>query len=447
MTRYEQFADLVYLSRLKVNKLAETLPQPLASRVSNLQINVAGTGVGASVDPEGRSAIRKLPSVVDAICHKYNVRDYTDPDLSSGQWFVGDMRQMAYGPARWDWSPQDADVVFFTGTDLGVSVLLGGSVQHLLDRELAQDVARTGSTSERLRGVMAKVIAVEEDARDPRTVPTIHPWDECDLASSAHDSFQCIDSGLEEIAGRTPLKFLARVIDVFPEEGQSSRLVVGTPLYVAAWDEGDEAAAHSELAHYEPAQSGQGHWARSLRRLILRTSPQPSAPDRRATDGTGDSADGPSISALDVQALTTLHPLSTDAPSLDIELYIRPASVQVYANPWEYYEAHPNVSRGRITAAVGNRDLMSSDIHWYDDQRGAWLLSFSCADTLHRVLCSGTNATITGNLVATKVSRDGAGEVLVLAQDVPLHEVMKSLQGYQYAEPRLKWVVDHMSGT
>jgi hypothetical protein len=254
----DDLGDLIYVSRLKVERLHATLRSSPLKRVSSLDLKVMGTGVAAGFADIPDDLIAKLRTVREAIYAHYPVKHYNEPNLRPGQWFVGSIKDMAYGWGRWDWQPQEGDVAFFTGRDKECSsqVLLAGSVQHMLDRVIHDKGARTGSTSEALRESMARVLAVEEQGRDPGAVAP-RRWDGSnDLEAVARSSTDCIYGFLSDIAARTPLTFLARAIDVFePAEGRyPDRLVTGTPLYVGIW-QWEEEAVPLEVESARPQRS------------------------------------------------------------------------------------------------------------------------------------------------------------------------------------------------
>jgi hypothetical protein len=254
----DDFGDLIYVSRLKVERLHATLRSSPLKRVSSLDLKVMGTGVAAGFADIPDDLIAKLRTVRDG-----HLRPLSSQALQRAEPATGPMvcrLDQGHGIwlGRWDWQPQEGDVAFFTGRDKECSsqVLLAGSVQHMLDRVIHDKGARTGSTSEALRESMARVLAVEEQGRDPGAVAP-RRWDGSnDLEAVARSSTDCIYGFLSDIAARTPLTFLARAIDVFePAEGRyPDRLVTGTPLYVGIW-QWEEEAVPLEVESARPQRS------------------------------------------------------------------------------------------------------------------------------------------------------------------------------------------------
>jgi hypothetical protein len=150
MATDDDFGDLIYVSRLKVERMYATLQLPPWRRVRSVGVTVpGGAGISTEIATDRENVVATLRAVTDAIYHKYAVRQFYDPLLQPGAWFVGRMDGMAYGWGRWDHCPEDGDVAFFTGRDDDrlADVVLGGSLQHMLDRELPNRGARTGSTT------------------------------------------------------------------------------------------------------------------------------------------------------------------------------------------------------------------------------------------------------------------------------------------------------------
>lgn len=448
MGSYDNFQDLLYLSQTKVENLYSTLKVPLARRLSAIELTVLEAGLRTELRTDTSSAAAKLPLVVDAVIRNYLVKDFTDPRLRPGEWFLGDLEQMAYGRGQWDWAMDDEGVVFFSGSAHNVDVLLGGSVQHLLDRELPSAQARTGSSSERLRATMAKVIAIEEAAGDPGSLSPVR-W-EGDLADSARTSFFCIDRDLAQSAGRAPLTFLARAIQVVPAGPDTRALVLGTPLYVAFLRDEHTLPATSFDYHQgdrDQVPERRGAWSRISPFLSwLGIRPQGDlgrTDDPQAVDSVEDSR--PAHAASQAPVSSAPSPTGRDSPpSLDIALYIGPSSAGRFSSTTEYYNAFPQVLMDRREAAVGNVDFPSSSLHWFDDQGGAWVVAFSCPPVPGSLVPLGRAAKVRGNLVATAVGPRGAGEVLVLRADLALEEAHECLRGHWHAEPYLTWVVNHL---
>jgi hypothetical protein len=417
----DDFGDLVYVSQLKVERMHATLKLPPWRRVRSVEFKVpGGPGIGAELDTDRANLIAKLRAVTDAIYGKYAIRYYYDPLLRPGAWFVGRMDGMAYGWGRWDHCPEDGDMAFFTGSDDDrlADIVLGGSLQHMLDRELPRSGARTGSTTERFRQAMSKIIAVEEDGRDAASVPKLNPAGVSgeSLEDNARSSARCIDEFLARNGGRTSLIFMARAIDVFePREGHSSRrLVTGTPLYVGIWD-------HEEPQATRAAPLPRPSMTARVRAMFRANVPEPvvdcPAPSHPPTSSASDDR----------------------APSLDIALYVRPSSVASYGSPSDYYDASPRVRRRRPDSAAGEIDFLSHG-RWYDEQGGEWLVSFSTYGGAYFDMSPETR----GEVVATSVGSGGTNEVLVLIADVRLGDVERSLAGHADVPPRLKWLVDRL---
>jgi hypothetical protein len=421
MAAVDDFGYLIYVSQLKVERMHATLKLPPWRRVKAVEVKPTGApGIRAEFDIDRDNLVAKLRAVTDAIYRKYAVRHYYDPLLRPGAWFVGRMDGMAYGWGRWDHCPEDGDMAFFTGRDGDrlANVVLGGSLQHMFDRELPPGGARTGSTTERFRQAMSKIIAVEEDGREPASVPKLVPMgvSSQSLEDNARASAHCIDDFLAQNGGRTSLIFMARAIDVFePREGHTDRrLVTGTPLYVGIWD-------HEEHQEIKSEPQAKPSLTAKLRAIFIDDLPEPAA-----------------------ELPTPSHPpirfASDDrAPSLDIALYVRPSSVASYASPSDYYDASPRVDRGRPGTAAGEIDFLSPS-RWLDEQGGEWFVSFSTYGAAHFNISPDS----AGEVVATSVSPGGIGEVLVLIADVRLGDVERCLAGHVEVAPRLKWLVDHL---
>ena len=423
MSTDDDFGDLVYVSQLKVERMHAALKPPPWKRVKSAEVKgPAGVGLGLELDSDRGNLVSKLRAVTDDIYRHYAVRYYYDPNLRPGRFFVGRMPDMAFGRAWWDHCPEDGPVVIFTGSDDDrlTDVVLGGSLQHMLDRDLPLAKARTGSTTERFREVMSKSIAVEEEGRKPASVPPVQPAGVSNqsLEEIARASAACIHGFLVDDGGRNSLIFMARAIDVFEaREGHTPRrLITGTPLYVGIWEQEEE----SEVTVGEPEARPS-----MLGRLGARFSydmPEP-------------------VTELPAPAHPPISVASDDdAPSLDIALYVRPGSDASYASAADYYDASPRVERGRPDVAAGEIDHFSREHHWFDEQGGRWHVSFSTYGGAH----FDVSPNVVGEVVATSVGPDGTGEVLVLLADVRLGDVENALVGRSEVAPRLKWLVDHL---
>jgi hypothetical protein len=420
------FGELIYVSPLKVERLHATLKLP-PWKVKSVQAKGGGIGLAVEMDTSRDDLFARLRTVTDHMYRKrtYPIGRYYDRALREGQWFVGQIDAMAYGWGRWDQCREDGPVVFFTGYDdeCLTDVVLAGSLQHLLDREMDDlPAARTGSTTERVREVMSKIIAVEDEERDPATVPPIRTIGVSreDLEYDARASMGCIHGFLER-GGRHSLVFMGKAINVFPPtEGRNPhQLVVGTPLYVGIASQEVREANPSEP---QASSSRYGKLRARWKKWYL-DLPQPVAepPIRRSHP--------PICVASD-----------NDAPSLDIALYVRPSSAASYASPSDYYDASPRVERGSPDAAAGEIDFSSREGPWFDEQGGEWLVSFS---TYEKAFLHANPDTL-GEVVATSVGVDATGEVLVLLADVRLGDVEQSLAKRAEAAPRIKWLVDHL---
>jgi hypothetical protein len=420
--------DYIYVSSLKIERLHGSLQSSKRRRLTAIEPStpIGGLRLELGQGPNSNHAAL-VEEVSKEIAATWGIRSVRDPLLSAGHWFHGISPDMTYGQAQWDFSAQEAGPAFFTGSDEGCSVLLGGSVQHLLDRRYTDQGARTGSTSERLREVLSKVVAVQDEGRRntlarPGLVGSRHGDD---LTSSASESYHCIDAELSERAGRHRLEYLALAIEVFDDRPGGTRLVLGTPLYV------------SRLQPVLPAPGPdrpRGIGRRSLFRLLRSNVAAP------ATTG----AARPTRARSPIQAIEQAVPDSVRGdqvrlPSVDIEFYVRPSAVASFPTVCEYYARNPHVKYVGPGPA-GEVDFATEDLYWFDDQGGQWIVAFAYYETTEHMR---TPASI-GDLVATQVDVYGTGEVLLLAQECRLGDIAARLRGYRQAKPRLFWLVNRL---
>lgn len=102
-----------------------------------------------------------------------------------------------------------------------------------------------------------------------------------------------------------------------------------------------------------------------------------------------------------------------------------------------YYSAYPTVERGHVGTAVAGSDYAGAgSYHFLSRDGGRWLVTFSRQNS-HAQAAHGTGR---GNVVASSVGETGTGEVLVLAEDVPMehahHELMPA------RSDALEWVIE-----
>lgn len=460
MIGFQTFRDLLYVSELKVNRLDASLKKPLLRRVSSATLGFRGAGTKVDLDPGEDSAIAKLQDVLVALEDYPGVLDLSDGGLQPNTWFVGRIEAMAYGWGRWDFCPEDPDVVFFTGTQDKVDILLAGSIDHMLDRKILKASARTGSTSERLREIVAKIVRVEDEGGRPSDLtPPKHDGAPSDVyKDTVRSSFECIDGFLERGGIRAPLTFVARAIEVLPATDSVNRLVVGSPLHVAHWhrdyDIEPTAPRHSQLE----ARRDEDSPARSRRRRQLfrrgqlaslasaegdaRTAKEDSLLQRNTEpDNAGRSESGAEVKSVVVEGPDPAEDVLAD---LEVELYIGPLAAARYQTTAEYCAAQSEEPPGAGRVAVTGIDFWSSSkSKWWRTERREWLVCFACgAEGMHVAFERPDD--VRGDLVATSVGRTGTGEVIVLARDVVFADVERRLSGYETAEPELRWIVDRL---
>ena len=223
--------DLIYVSELKLAGLSRALSGRKPGVTLGLEASLPllfNLKLERSSESHGSVAV-ELQATIRRLRLSYGIHRTEDPYLHAGHWFEGET-DMVYGQGKWDFSPHDEGPVLFVGTAVSVEVLLGGSPQHLLDREVLLASGRTGSTSEKLREELQRVLQVQEGAE--RTSRSVSLFAE-DLQDSVFDTFDCVGAELAKRAARVHVAYIALVHEVFDDRATGRRIVLGTPLVVA----------------------------------------------------------------------------------------------------------------------------------------------------------------------------------------------------------------------
>ncbi len=419
--------DLIYVSELKLIRLSRALAGRKPGGTLGLEASLPlftlklerGRSSDSSIEVDLQATIRRLRS-------SHGIRRTEDRYLHGGHWFEG-QADMVYGQGKWDFSPEDDGPVLFVGRDASVDVMLGGSPQHLLDREILSSSGRTGSTSERLREELQRVLEVQEGGER-----TARPRALCaeDLQDSLFDTFDCVSAELGERTPQARLAYIAHAHEVYDDRPTNRRVVLGTPLFVARLQP-------VLVPDFEPRQPATSELS-TRRRWFGRARARPLPLERPLTLA---SPAEPGIDGAVDRPHNSPRPLDPTAPSLDVELYARPASAASYASPKEYYRANPGLRSGTVRDAVGEHHFLTEQVHWFDEQGGRWVVAFcSVRDDEKPALTSSS----VGDVVATAVSDGGVGEALVLKRSVTFGEVAASLRDYRQADPMLRWVVTRL---
>jgi hypothetical protein len=426
----DELQDLLYLSPLKMARLSAASGK--RRHVSALEGKVLGNGLRVEL-AASEKVFAQLPTVLNYVYNRVGVRTADDPDLTGGHWVAGVVPEMAYGQGRWDFCREDDDQVFFTGLDTGTKVLLGGSLAHMLDRDVPIQAGRTGSTSERLREVLTKYVAVEErGTTGPAPRAFANRFSMVELEESTFDSYFCIDLELAERVGRSPMRYLASVIDVFHNSNTGQRLVLGTPLFVARMQ------PFLQSPHLPVTSPGEQRNRRSLASRFAAWT------GRRF--GSVESQEQPNLALPaargparpDRTTAASPRPLQPGMPSMDLTLYVIPSAVAQYEAVSHYYEANPAARVPTAGEAPGDYDFLTEQVHWLDDTGGTWLVSFSHHPTEPSDVVATQGS---GCLLATRITPSGPAQVLVLREGVNFTELANSLRNYRQAPPRLSWVV------
>ena len=420
--------DLIYVSELKLAGLSRALSGRKPGVTLGLEASLPllfNLKLERSSESHGSVAV-ELQATIRRLRLSYGIHRTEDPYLHAGHWFEGET-DMVYGQGKWDFSPHDEGPVLFVGTAVSVEVLLGGSPQHLLDREVLLASGRTGSTSEKLREELQRVLQVQEGAE--RTSRSVSLFAE-DLQDSVFDTFDCVGAELAKRAARVHVAYIALVHEVFDDRATGRRIVLGTPLVVAR--------LQPVLASgFEPRQPPQQEPPTRRRwwfgKTLTRPLPEPALPPAIALAPDSDRTIG--------APLGSLGPLDPTAPSLDVELYVGPASAAIHSSPQDYYRDNPEMQAGELSEAVGQHAFLTEQVHWLDEQGGRWIVAFCrLRDDAGPIV----TASSVGDVVATAVTQHGAGKVLVLKQRVTLWEVVANLREYRQVEPMLRWVTTRL---
>lgn len=235
--------EYIYISDAKLEALAHLAPGRTRDRLRELNVSLGPVGGGVALtDADVPMRHHVIEAIEAGIRDDRDVTEPTVPYLAAGDWIGADRIRSCYSVLA-DNGPRRSEPAAVFVADLGeTGLLLVGSAAHLL---------RPGAPVEQLFTVAASspagigelLFAVAEENDDP--VPT--HWER-----AAGRAFARFNQDFRRLAPPQPVSFLARVTHVAAREtglppslarvthmaareaGMPSRIVVGTPLYVAA---------------------------------------------------------------------------------------------------------------------------------------------------------------------------------------------------------------------
>jgi Family of unknown function (DUF7019) len=217
--------DFLYVSERKVDRMAPTLPPRVAQRLKELRFNAGPVGAGVVLaDRRAETAVAAVIEVEQVIYDEFRVRDVVDPELAAGDWFSGDVMEMAYGVQVMNPEPGTGAAIF-SAKIANLRLLLSGSAEYLLDRSVPR--ADAGEAMSDPQAIMTMLGSVTEDSGPHDSAHTSD-----DFARDAAYAAANLHSGFARF-GLQPLKFLARTISVTESEWDpGTTLILGTPLFV-----------------------------------------------------------------------------------------------------------------------------------------------------------------------------------------------------------------------
>lgn len=235
--------EYIYISDAKLEALAHLSPLRTRDRLRELNVSLGPVGGGVALSHADVPMRHHVIEAIEAgIRDDRDVAEPTAAYLAAGDWIGADRIRSCYGVLA-DNGPDRREPAAVFVADLGeTGVLLVGSASHLL---------RPGAPVEQLFTVAASspagigelLFTVAEENDD--TVPT-------DWERAAGRAFDLFNQDFRRLAPPQPMSFLARVTHVAAREvglppslarvadvsareaGMPRRIVVATPLYVAA---------------------------------------------------------------------------------------------------------------------------------------------------------------------------------------------------------------------
>ena len=241
------FRDYLYVSTRKIARMMPTQKPGLMARIKDLRVKLGPleAGVGLDAGETQRQATALIPQIERALNAGFGFRYWTDPDLQVGHWVLVEGLPMAYGVADMG----DGQAAMFIGDNIGIEpyhdlgeylrdyrggepphfLILGGSVEHLLDRTVVGTSAVSPSV---LIGIerLLKAAASEAIEEGP-AVSEESDLRELGETGLAHWYLKSIlgEHGLE------PLTAVARAAQIMDTRysAERIRMIVGSPLYVA----------------------------------------------------------------------------------------------------------------------------------------------------------------------------------------------------------------------
>lgn len=242
-----EIRDYVYVSRLKVQRLSETIAPSRRFKLRQIQLGLGGLSGSVEVNPQNQSVsiVSAIPAIESAIDERYGVRHFLDESIASGHWFMADGLMMNCQVN------QRYDCVIFFGEESGTRVILGGSSVHMLDRLPTRIVSNRTEGNSTYSGLVRALAGIYEEQKknDENAMNDMNEkslsfardeGDAIELARSINesgrvDAIEFYSSLLwdeYEIPNLVePLSFLGRAFHVF--EFEDMRYILGTPLYVA----------------------------------------------------------------------------------------------------------------------------------------------------------------------------------------------------------------------
>lgn len=214
----------LYISDAKVDMLYPQIPQPLLKRIAaelQINLNVLGTGVGATLktDQEATTRYSKLSVIVRYLEHNMVVGTLDAP----GSYFKATL-PMSWGPLH-SYVSLPGQVVYFGGATERVVIGLGGSMKHLIGKQVSPESEVPWGS-----GLPDLLAALE-------MIPT------GDMAGEPRDSglalWEAASTTLRMQGPKQTVEFLAKTllegqVENVPGLGQLPvHVVLGTPIYVA----------------------------------------------------------------------------------------------------------------------------------------------------------------------------------------------------------------------
>lgn len=160
----EALREYVYISGHKVQSLAHAIPQQALSRLKDISVSFAGTGVALGMsEPAKREAHDAVTEIEKAIRGQRPTRTLMDGSLRAGDWVGVPEALVAYGV------PSDVMIgqaAVFVSRIKDAQLVLCGSAQYMLDRQVPSlEVAHSMSVPSAIGQLLTMAAAGSEPPR------------------------------------------------------------------------------------------------------------------------------------------------------------------------------------------------------------------------------------------------------------------------------------------